>query len=867
MSESTKSRIPNQLRLRQIRAQLTLGAVKIDDVSVQSIKSLNFNALHPQWSLGLAYPHLQIGLRDCLPVYVFPALNAIFTIQHGKVPSLDQLRNSLETLRNVDLFAPFHQVDEWKAAKSGDLGRELHAFTQYLLLCDVTARNLGGNIDFIDVEDLKAALVKLGRGRRTDLRVNHLNSTSHASEVYVSRHRSASPQTNEAVDAGVALLEKYPTPIAISPNGMQTQNSGHAATASDDDSLSFNDDTDVESAIDQVVVQHDRPAAVSAANEDAAPQAKERNLNRRLDNTADIEGGEAQCKELPKTHDLIHPNSPPATESLSALIQFLGREALSLLLRNTRLEFRKRRARNALGSSLGVRVGTLSCSPNVAVYFYLSPGTDPARRPRLSYETFDMSKKSPVHWKSPRTWEEALRTVINAHPAFAAWPAPADFLALLCLATIVASEVHLGGPCNHRIPVAEYCRGRLALMCRRAAEASANVIERVQVSSFSRELTHQSSLHFESEARLEAAQALLKLSSRETRFSQRSFGSHHLPAPSGQDTTAVARLPYELESLSAMTLAIGETSLTILLQHPIEVVYRHSADTIFLPLGVHVGSWTGSEQAKRTVFAFLAPERGTEFMVPLILAIYDDSRQSYLKLADSSSPQAALAQVQPSPAFTVAKSTEDVIALVSLAVLRAADKKMFGFVDHRIPVIPWCRGHLVTMVRRTWMKKYEADRSSRLKRVHEHMGRGSSEVHRPQQRGTTRLRTVEVTGPQNLDSNSVDEAFAAETSNAHLIDLLHRNLQIASAHSQHGEQMLVWLTQQIAARKSLESLARKGKANTQQYSDFQALTKARDAHMLRCLETQIFATNELGHEINKRLFEFVNGCESTVSKE
>ncbi|KAF1357684.1 hypothetical protein EJ07DRAFT_157386 [Lizonia empirigonia] len=826
MSESAEVQLPHQLRLQQIRAHLTSGAVKID----------------------------VIGLRDYLPVYVFPALNAILTIQHGKIPSLAQLRDSLESLRTVDLLAPFHQVDEWKAAKSDDLGRELHAFAQYLLLCDAAARNWCGSIDFIDVEDLKAALVKISRGRKPDLTVSG------------SRRMSASPQTNEAVDAGVALLENDTTPTAISPNGMQTRNSGHATVATDDDSLGFNDDTDVESAIDQVAEQHDRPDAVSAANEDAAPQAIERNSKRRLDNTAHIEGGETQPEAVPRSHDLAHPNPPPATESLSALIQFLGREALSLLLRNTRLEFRKRRARNALGSSLGVCVGTLARSPNVAVYFYLSPGTDPSRRPTLSYETFDMSNKSPVYWKSPRTWEETLRTVINAHPAFAAWPAPADFLALLCLTTIVASEVHLRGPYNHHIPVAEYCRGRLALMCRRAAEASANVTERVQVSNFSRGSTHQSSHNYESEARLEAAQALIKLSSREIRFSQRSFGSHHLPAPSGQDTTAMVRPSYELESLPALTLAIGETSLTVLLEHPIEVIYRHSADTIFLPLGVHVGSWTGSEQATRTVFAFLAPERGTEFMAPLILAVYDDARQSYLKLADSSSPQVALAQVLPSPAFTVAESTEDVLALVSLAVLRAADKKMFGFVDHRIPVIAWCRGHLVTMVKRAWMKKNEADRSSRLKRVHENMDRGFSEAHRPQQRSAKRLRTVEVTGPQIPDSNSVDEAFAAETSSAHLINLLHRNFQIAGAHSQHGEQMLVWLTQNIAARKSLESLARKGKADTQQYSDLQAIAKARDAHMLRCLGTQIFATNELGHEINKRLFEFVNGSESTVSK-
>ena len=52
------------------------------------------------------------------------------------------------------------------------------------------------------------------------------------------------------------------------------------------------------------------------------------------------------------------------------------------------------------------------------------------------------------------------------------------------------------------------------------------------------------------------------------------------------------------------------------------------------------------------------------------------------------------------PAFQVVDAVEDLVSLVSLAVLKAVQEENFGSIEHKIPITPWCRGHLARMVKR-----------------------------------------------------------------------------------------------------------------------------------------------------------------------
>ena len=102
-----------------------------------------------------------------------------------------------------------------------------------------------------------------------------------------------------------------------------------------------------------------------------------------------------------------------------------------------------------------------------------------------------------------------------------------------------------------------------------------------------------------------------------------------------------------------------------------------------------------------------------------MLIVYDEAIHEYRKLAGSNTSQSAMIQVSQSSIFSIAQNEEGLLAVASLAILRANDKNIFGPVDHKIPVVPWCRGHLATMVKRAWMEKEETDRISQLRRAHE----------------------------------------------------------------------------------------------------------------------------------------------------
>jgi len=64
-------------------------------------------------------------------------------------------------------------------------------------------------------------------------------------------------------------------------------------------------------------------------------------------------------------------------------------------------------------------------------------------------------------------------------------------------------------------------------------------------------------------------------------------------------------------------------------------------------------------------------------------------------------------QIRPTSAFSKVQSAEHLLALVSLAILLAVEQNTFGIVSHMIPIVPWCRGRLIMMMRQA-LKKQDA---------------------------------------------------------------------------------------------------------------------------------------------------------------
>lgn len=88
-----------------------------------------------------------------------------------------------------------------------------------------------------------------------------------------------------------------------------------------------------------------------------------------------------------------------------------------------------------------------------------------------------------------------------------------------------------------------------------------------------------------------------------------------------------------------------------------------------------------------------------------MLTVSNQEKREWELLANSGSElAAAMAQIQPTPAFSKVQSAEDLLALVSLAILLAVEQKTFGIVNHMIPIVPWCRGHLIMMMRQALKK-------------------------------------------------------------------------------------------------------------------------------------------------------------------
>lgn len=174
-----------QLRLTEILTQL---APDDDDNLIATsnllLRHFTFDAFGPpQWPIALHFPHVQIGTRNGQPVYVFPTFGYIATIPSDVTPNLQAVKNSQETLQNVDLSAPLRGVDEWKFETGGKLSRGFRALMLYILLLHAAETGSGGSLEAsIDVADLKEALMKSAHGSK-ETHGEETNSRRHEPSV------------------------------------------------------------------------------------------------------------------------------------------------------------------------------------------------------------------------------------------------------------------------------------------------------------------------------------------------------------------------------------------------------------------------------------------------------------------------------------------------------------------------------------------------------------------------------------------------------------------------------------------------------------------------------------------------------------
>lgn len=389
---------------------------------------------------------------------------------------------------------------------------------------------------------------------------------------------------------------------------------------------------------------------------------------------------------------------------------------------------------------------------------------------------------------------------INLHPVFQTWRSEDDFLGLLCLIIILASEDFLGGPYAHRIPIAQFCRGHLIQMSQKAIQ-------------------EQPSIQAERERndKLEAAQNLLGLATART---------------------------FEVESLVALRHVFGVDPVAILFGRAVDLINIKPSKSDFVSTGVQIGVMADGVSAYQgwPVVAFIAPQRGTPFMAPIMLALFDETIRRWRTVAKPGTTLAAMAHIQPAPPFSEAQNVEDILALVSLGLLQAAEQQLFGPVDHKIPLVPWCRGHLALLTKRALIKGKEVVRSSQLQQGHEQRAQEDTEPHRP--------------STSHTDGDRVPAGRASAAPSSAM--LLYRNFQLANAQKRHTEQMFVWLSQNDQARQDMLILARDGKIDSQQYRDLQAAVGDREKQMIQCVASGMFVLNDATHDINKKLIELMN---------
>lgn len=167
------------------------------------------------------------------------------------------------------------------------------------------------------------------------------------------------------------------------------------------------------------------------------------------------------------------------------------------------------------------------------------------------------------------------------------------------------------------------------------------------------------------------------------------------------------------------------------------------------------------------------------------------------------------------PISQVIGAVPNLPALVSLAILDAVDSGRFGVVDHKIPIVPWCRGHLAMMAKQICMKNQVADRFLRLKRDQERMaqdanGYGAYQPQHGAKRAKMEASDVRKQGDLSAGAAPPTPYFTSSTVGG----ILSRNVQAAHASVRHAEQMYVWHTQNIAAREAMAAPVHEGKSNT-----------------------------------------------------
>ncbi|KAJ4986702.1 hypothetical protein SVAN01_07761 [Stagonosporopsis vannaccii] len=168
----------------------------------------------------------------------------------------------------------------------------------------------------------------------------------------------------------------------------------------------------------------------------------------------------------------------------------------------------------------------------------------------------------------------------------------------------------------------------------------------------------------------------------------------------------------KVESLAGLIRATGADSYEILLGHPVYLVQTRSVKPYFVFIGVHVEAVIDSlpSQQSQPVFAFIAQHHGTSFTAqPLTLMVFNEESREYKLLAKPKDVHVALTKVPPTLAFRNVQDVEHLLALVSPAIVLSTDQKAFGVVNHRIPIVPWCRGRLALMMQRALTQGKEAD--------------------------------------------------------------------------------------------------------------------------------------------------------------
>lgn len=170
------------------------------------------------------------------------------------------------------------------------------------------------------------------------------------------------------------------------------------------------------------------------------------------------------------------------------------------------------------------------------------------------------------------------------------------------------------------------------------------------------------------------------------------------------------------------------------------------------------------------------------------------------------------------PTFQVIGAVPDLLAPVSFAILDAVDSGQFGVMDHKIPIVPWCRGHLAMMAKRICMKNQVADRFLRLKRDQEQMAQDANGYGAYQPQHGAKWAKMEASDVRKQGDLSTSAGAALPTpyfASSTVGGILSRNVQAAHASMRHAEQMYVWHTQNIAAHEAMAALAREGNSDTQ----------------------------------------------------